>query len=100
MAEFYERLSLLREEKGLNKTEMAKRLGIPVSTYSNYECGNREPNFTLAEKNADYFNVTTDYLLGRPEKKDDDTKPNDIDDLGKMIDNARSFGLLATPKII
>lgn len=92
MAEFYERLSLLREEKGLNKTEMAKRLGIPVSTYSNYEYGNREPDFTLAKKIADYFNVTTDYLLGRPEKKDDDTKSNDIDDLDKMIDNARSFG--------
>lgn len=82
MAEFYERLSLLREEKGLNKTEMAKRLGIPVSTYSNYEYGNREPDFTLAKKIADYFNVTTDYLLGRDVKEEN---VPEIDKHAKLI---------------
>lgn len=88
MAEFYERLSLLREEKGLNKTEMAKRLGIPVSTYSNYEYGNREPDFTLAKKIADYFHVTTDYLLGRDGKEENSA---DTKDLAEIMDSIMTY---------
>ena len=47
---------------------MAQKLGIAKSTISMYENGNREPDFETLEKIADFFNVDTDYLLGRTEK--------------------------------
>ena len=38
------RLSQLRQEKGLNMREAARQLGMPNTTYVNYEKGTREPN--------------------------------------------------------
>lgn len=59
------RLRALREGKGISQGEAAKRMGIVRTTYSNYEVGNREPdNYTLKIL-ADFYEVTTDYLLGK-----------------------------------
>lgn len=82
----------LRKRKKISQTELAKILHVSQQTVTAWETGKAEPSSSAVSNLADYFNVTTDYLLGRPEKKDDDTKFNDIDDLDKMIDNARSFG--------
>lgn len=38
------RIKEFRKAKGITQKEMAKRLNIPYSTYSNYENNNREPN--------------------------------------------------------
>ena len=86
------KISELRKSANMSQFQLAKVLDIATSTLGMYETGKREPSLKVMQRIADYFNVTTDYLLGRPEKKDDDTKSNDIDDLDKMIDNARSFG--------
>lgn len=48
----------------------AEALGVPKSTYSSYEYGAREPNIELILKIAEYYNVTTDYLLGRAPQTD------------------------------
>ena len=90
----------LRKLKRMIQKDLAEAMKVSQQTIGAWETERAVPGADTLNELADYFNVTTDYLLGRPEKKDDDTKPNDIDDLGKMIDNARSFGLLATPKII
>lgn len=64
---FGNRLKTLREERGLSQVELAKILNIANSTLSLYESGSREPNFEILKKIANYFNVSTDYILGRNE---------------------------------
>lgn len=69
---FGERLRSLREEKKITQKELAKLFKIAESTVSMYERGEREPNFEIVNKIANFFNVSTDYLLGRT---DDPTPP-------------------------
>lgn len=62
---FTRRLREQREKLGLNKRQMANKLGIPYTTYNNYEVGAREPNSEMLIKLATEFDVSIDYLLGR-----------------------------------
>lgn len=56
----------LRTEKGLTQQQMADLLGIKYrESYSKYELGKLEFNNEMLVTLADYFDVTTDYLLGR-----------------------------------
>lgn len=59
------RLKELRKQKGLSQEYIANALGITVRSYQNYEYGQREPNIETIFKLADFYGVTTDYLLGR-----------------------------------
>ncbi|MGN4127674.1 helix-turn-helix domain-containing protein [Lysinibacillus sphaericus] len=60
---FHERLKKLRENENITREHLANSLGITYSALSKYETGKREPDFELLQKIANYFNVTTDYLL-------------------------------------
>ena len=62
---FGERLALLRRRAGLKQAEVGDLVGIPGSTWSNYEVGKTEPNLSALVRIADFFNVTVDFLLGR-----------------------------------
>lgn len=68
MGNFQNIFKRLRTSSGLTQVEMAEKLGISRSTIGMYETGAREPDFETLEKIADFFNVDTDYLLGRTEK--------------------------------
>lgn len=70
----------LRKLKKMSQSELAKVVGVSQTTVTAWETGKAEPSSSAISSLADYFNVTTDYLLGRPEKKDDNTKTADIDD--------------------
>ncbi|SFT03813.1 helix-turn-helix domain-containing protein [Marininema halotolerans] len=59
------RLRYLRKSKKLTQEEVARAIGIPRTTYTGYENGNREPDFETLQKLADFYNVSADYLLGR-----------------------------------
>lgn len=59
------RLKELRNSKKLNQGEMAEILGVAAGTYRNWEQGVRHPDTNMLIKLADYFDVSTDYLLGR-----------------------------------
>ena len=59
------RLKILREEKGLLQEEVGKFLGISGRSISNYENGNRDMSPDTIIKLADFFGVSTDYLLGK-----------------------------------
>ena len=61
---FCKRLRSLRESKGLNMKQFAFELGIPYTTYYNYETGSREVNSDILVLLSEYFNVSVDYLLG------------------------------------
>lgn len=62
---FGTRFKELREERGLNQSDIAKELGVIKQAISNYEKNDREPEFADLVKIANYFNVSIDYLLGR-----------------------------------
>ena len=64
-----ERLRKLREEAGKTRAEMAKDIGLSVSAISNYENNIRIPKNEIMEMITDYFNVDTDYVLGRSDVK-------------------------------
>lgn len=69
------RLRQLRQERKLRQKDIAQKLGITESAYGYYEQGRREPTYETLQQLADYFEVTTDYLLGRvdhPEKTKND----------------------------
>ena len=67
---FSARLKSLREQANLSREHLAKALDITYSALSKYETGKREPDYTLLEKIANYFEVSTDYLLGRTDSPD------------------------------
>lgn len=68
MGKFQTILKELRLSKGITQVELARLLGISRSAVGMYEGGSREPDFETLELIADYFNVDTDYLLGRTDK--------------------------------
>ena len=59
-----ERLKQIREERGLNKTQMADLLKIGRVAYGNYENGTRHPECTIIPEFCEALGVTADYLLG------------------------------------
>jgi Predicted transcriptional regulators len=60
-----ERITKLREEKKLTQEELAPKIGITRAALSHYEKNRREPDNDTLRKLADFFDVTTDYLLAR-----------------------------------
>lgn len=48
--------------------ELANKLGMKRSTYAKYETGENEPDYATLQKIADFFDITTDDLLGRERK--------------------------------
>ena len=65
MREIGETLADLRKEKGLGQKQLASLLNISVGTVSNYENGVHSPDLLTLCRLAKFFDVTTDYLLGR-----------------------------------
>ncbi len=54
----------LREDRDIKQKVIAEYLGISQQTYSNYENGHREIPIWAVTKLAEYYKVSTDYLLG------------------------------------
>ena len=65
------RLKMLRSEAGCKQSDLAEALHTSVSVISNYENG-REPPLGMLMQFAQYFGVTTDYLLGLSSAKQAD----------------------------
>ena len=59
------RIKELREAKGISMKEAARLLGMPYTTYVNYEKGLREPTSEILIQIADFFGVSIDFLVGR-----------------------------------
>lgn len=56
----------LRTNSNLTQKELAQELNITAKAYWSYESGRTEPSIEILTKIADYFNVSLDYLCGRP----------------------------------
>ena len=59
------RLKDLRTTRQISQKDFAKRLGVSQQTVASWEVGRTEPANDALKNIADYFNVSTDYLLGR-----------------------------------
>ena len=59
------RLKDLRIAKQISQKDFAKRLGVSQQTVASWEVGRTEPANDSLKNIADYFDVSTDYLLGR-----------------------------------
>ena len=65
----YDRIRGLREDADLTQQQMADILYINRRTYSSYELGVRGIPIEILSKNADFFNTSIDYLVGRTDQK-------------------------------
>ena len=65
---YLNRLAELRKSNGLSQQQFAKIFGVAQNTVSNWENGNRLVDTENLQKIADYFGVTTDYILCRDSK--------------------------------
>ena len=93
-----EQLSKIRKLHKLTMKEVAEAIDMSLSAYQKYENGTRDVSTDTLSKLADFYHVTTDYLLGR-----ETTAPDPLNDLSvqfnmsalekKILDN-----YLALPK--
>ena len=58
-------ITFLRKERGLSQKQVAGDMGISQALLSHYEKGIRECGLDFLVKTAEYYGVSTDYLLGR-----------------------------------
>ena len=58
------KLRELREQKGVTQKEVADAIRCTATVYSRYERGEREPDISTLCSLADYFEVSTDTLIG------------------------------------
>lgn len=65
MKSMSEILRELRTSKSMTQSDVAKILGLTTNAYQSYERGTSEPGCKALNKLADFYGVTTDYLLGR-----------------------------------
>lgn len=70
MATFATRLKELRSAHGLSQDALGKIAGVSRYAVYTYEKGKAFPTVEGLTALADYFDVTTDYLLGRTDERD------------------------------
>ena len=66
---FSARLSKLRKEKGISQKQCALSLGVESSKYTKWENGKNRPSYDMVCKLANFFDTTTDYLLGNSDER-------------------------------
>ena len=96
------RLKNLRQKKGITQNELGAILGVGKTTISQYESETRSPDTNMLQRIADFFDVTSDYLLGRTDTPNTVTLEGDqipeslrnVDvELIEMIKEAKESGL-------
>ena len=81
------RIKQLRTQKNYTQKDLASLLAVKPTAVSGWGLGRNEPSIDMINKLSSIFSVTTDYLIGRSEKADDQV---DLD-LERALDNAHSF---------
>lgn len=67
-----EHLKDLRKAAKKKQWEMADLIGVERTTWAKWETGVNAPGLEMVQRIADYFGVSTDYLLGREEADSED----------------------------
>lgn len=102
----FDRVKKLAEEQKITIVELEEKLGFGRNSL--YSWKKKTPNGDSLQKVADYFNVSTDYLLGRTNKKYYELTDSEKDDIAKQADemlegitsgsNFNFYGEPATPE--
>ena len=64
-----ENIRMLRQARNLSQVDLAKALNVTKQSISNWENDNIQPSIDMLMRLADFFSVSTDYLLGLDQKK-------------------------------
>lgn len=64
-----EQIRELRNIRGINQIQLANKLGVTKQSVSNWENDNILPSIEMLVKIANFFEVSTDYLLGLDKKR-------------------------------
>ncbi|VDG23709.1 helix-turn-helix domain-containing protein [Lactiplantibacillus mudanjiangensis] len=64
-----EQIKELRKQMRLSQRELSEKLSVSQQTVGSWETGRSEPNVEMINRLAVFFDVSTDYLLGKTEKK-------------------------------
>ena len=89
-----DRLRAVRENRELSQGQLAKKIGVNSSTVALYESGDRRPSLLVLVKLSSTLGVTTDYLLGVADQKEDFINVSgltaaQIQSINLIIDNYR-----------
>ncbi|WP_123053107.1 helix-turn-helix transcriptional regulator [Clostridium sp. JN-1] len=89
MATFNQRMKKLRNEKNVTLEELSKALNTTKSTLSRYENNLRTPNADFINQLANYYNVSTDYLLGNSDDRTLSAQKKDtpVEKISKSLDD-------------
>lgn len=82
------RIKELRQEKGLTLRQLSEKTGIRDNTISQYETGKRYPKEINLLKLADFFGVSSTYLMGENNIKNID---DFLNILQKFINNPKKY---------
>ncbi|MDO4200467.1 MAG: helix-turn-helix transcriptional regulator [Clostridia bacterium] len=78
----------LRKSKRMTQRDLAEAMNVSQQTVGAWETERAIPGADTLSELADYFNVTTDYLLGRDGKEENST---DTKDLSEIMDSIMTY---------
>ena len=88
----FDRVKELSQKRGISLSKLEETLGLGKNSL--YALKRNQPSAERLQEIADYFNVSTDYLLGRtdnPKIASDEVAGYTTEDLRKMAKNAKTF---------
>ena len=98
---FAERLKLLYFNSGETQEQAANRFGVSRQGFGNWLNGRTQPDYDALCKLAEYYNVSTDYLLGRTDVKTPDTELKTVCEVTDLSESAvKKIIKLKSPTII
>lgn len=84
-----EKIKELAQKQGISLQKVAEDLGYSINYL--YTLKEKTPKSDRLQQIADYFNVSTDYLLGRTDNPSIVGRKSEPDDIDKIIANAMMF---------
>lgn|SRR5690554_6826309 len=78
MHQIGERIKKERKKRGISQRNLANRINISHTTIARIEKGETKPDASTTIALADFFQVSTDYILGRADKRPEAIKPKEI----------------------
>ena len=103
--DFSRTLSLMRKERKISQRAAAQALKVSQALLSHYENGLREPGLDFVVRAADYYDVSTDFLLGRTLVRDGaviqaETLPDALEEKGNRLGRASISSMLGKKLVI
>ena len=66
----FQRIQDLRTDADMSQKQLSEILHISQRSYSHYETGSRNIPVEMLIRLANYYDISVDYLVGRPDKKE------------------------------